>query len=80
MERNVDGATGAGTRTRPGFFRRVLCWIGWHDHELVPPCSSDEMGKQMVESKDGFELLGRMLAGIFACKWVCKHCGHETRT
>jgi hypothetical protein len=60
--------------------RKLLCWLGWHSLEFVPPCSSEEMGTKMAQAKSGEELLGVLFGGIMACKHVCKHCGHEVRT
>jgi hypothetical protein len=62
------------------WWRRFLCRIGWHDHELVTPVSSEELGKQMIDSRDGVSLLTLLVSSIMACTWRCKHCDHELHT
>ena len=62
------------------WWRRLLCWVGWHQLEFVPPCSSEEMGKKMADAQSGEELLGVLFAGMMACKHKCKHCDYVIRT
>jgi hypothetical protein len=62
------------------WLRKVLCWVGLHSLEQAkPPCSAEEMGKSIADSKDGFEVFSKLIAASFwAGRWCCKHCSYET--